>query len=154
MTFLRILLAITFVAIAQSGGAGEPKLSLKITAGSNQSLSPVQEAQRALWNDPMLRLMRAMDAELGHLLVGQPGGRTPPVISVGLGGGLPPRILSAAIETSLTPISEPPTAVVWPWLKEKEPAAPPMEAQLAQLLGDRLERRLGSAEVVEPRAGP
>lgn len=154
MSALRIFIAITLVAVTQTAWAGEPKFSLSIAAGSHQSLSPVQEAQRALWNDPMLRLMRAMDAEFGHLLVGQPGGRTPPVIAVGIGGGLPPRILSAAIENSLTPISEPPTAITWPWLKEKEPAAPPMEAQLAQLLGERLERRLGSAGVVNPRADP
>lgn len=147
MSFFRLFMAITLSVLAHSTWAGEPKFSLSITAGGHQSLSPLKEAQRALWNDPMIRLMRAMDAEVGHLLIGQPGGgRTPPLVSVGMGGGLPPRVLSAAIEHNLAGPSEPPTAIPWPWLKEKEPAPPPLEEELALLLGKRLERRLGSGE--------
>ncbi len=147
MSLLRLFMAITLLAFAQSTSAGEPRFSLSISAGTHQSLSPVQEAQLALWNDPMIRLMRAMDGEIGHLLIGQPGGgRTPPLVSVGLGGGLPPRILTAAIEQNLAGTTEPPAAITWPWLKENEPAPPPMEEQLALLLGERLERRLGSSD--------
>jgi len=144
---LRLFMAITLLALVQSTWAGEPKFSLSISAGSHQSLSPLQEAQRALWNDPMIRLMRAMDAEVGHLLIGQPGGgRTPPLVSVGMGAGLPPRVLSAAIEHNLAGSTEPPTAVAWPWLKENEPTPPPLEEQLALFLGNRLEQRLGSGD--------
>lgn len=149
----RLFITVVLLGCASLTWAGDPKISLSITAGQERSSSPAQEAQRALWNDPMIRLMRAMDAEFGHLLVGQPGGRTPPVFVVGVGGGLPPRILSAAIENSLTPISEPPAAVIWPWTKENEPAPPPMEEQLALLLGQRLEQTLesrGSASTVDP----
>ena len=138
----RFFVGVMLLACAGSNWAGEPRFSLRITTHDRPS-SPAQEAQSALWNDPMIRLMRAMDADFGHLLVGQPGGRTPPVFVMGFGGGLPPRILSAAIESSLTPISEPPVAVVWPWIKENEPAPPPMEEQLALLLGQRLERMPG-----------
>jgi hypothetical protein len=138
-------MAITVLALAHTTWAGEPHFSLSISADGHRSSSPAQEAQRALWNDPMIRLMRAMDAEVGHLMIGQPGGgRTPPLFSIGMGGGLPPRILSAAIETSLAGSIEPPTAVAWPWLDENEPTPPPMEEQLALLLGKRLEQRLGS----------
>ncbi len=145
MSLLRLFMAITLVTFAQSTWAGEPRFSLSISAGTHQSLSPVQEAQLALWNDPMIRLMRAMNAEFGHLMIGQPGGgRTPPLVSIGMGGGLPPRVLSAAIEHNLAGSPEPPTAVAWPWLKENEPAPPPMEEQLALLLGERLEQRMGS----------
>ena len=140
----KVFIAVVLLGCAGQTWAGEPKVSLSITAGQSRSSTPAQQARMALWNDPMIRLMRGMDAEFGHLLVGQPGGRTPPVFVVGVGGGLPPRILSAAIENSLTPISEPSAAVVWPWSKENEPAPPPMEEQLALLLGQRLEQRLGS----------
>jgi len=147
MSWLRFSMGITFLALVHSTWAGEPKFSLSISAGSHRSLSPVQEAQLALWNDPMVRLMRAMDAEVGHLLIGQPGGgRTPPLVSVGMGAGIPPRVLSAAIEHNLAGPTEPPTAVAWPWLKKNEPTPPPMEEQLALLLGERLERRLGSED--------
>jgi hypothetical protein len=142
---LRFFMAITLLIFAHTTWAGDPHFSLSISADGHRSSSPAQEAQRALWNDPMIRLRRAMDAEIGHLLIGQPGGgRTPPLVSIGMGGGLPPRILSAAIETNLAASIEPPTAVAWPWLDENEPTPPPMEEQLALLLGKRLEQRLGS----------
>ncbi len=145
MSVFRLFMAITLLGLAHPTWAGEASFSLNISAGSRRSLSPAQEARLALWNDPMIRLMRAMDAEVGHLLIGQPGGgRTPPLISVGVGGGLPPRILSASIEHNLARSIEPPTAIAWPWLKENEPTPPPMEEQLALLLGERLEQRLGS----------
>ena len=145
MLKLRFCLAITLLGLAHPTWAGDTSFSLSISAGSHRSMSPAQEAQLALWNDPMIRLMRAMNAEIGHLLVGQPGGGiTPPLVSVGVGSGLPPRILSASIEHNLARSTEPPTAIAWPWLKENEPTPPPMEEQLALLLGERLEQRLGS----------
>ncbi|RLE22205.1 MAG: hypothetical protein DRJ65_14400 [Acidobacteria bacterium] len=154
MLALRLFLAITLLGLAHPAWAGETSFSLSLSAGGHRSLSPAQEAQLALWNDPMNRLIYAMDAEIGHLLIGQPGGgRTPPLISVGVGGGLPPRILSASIEHNLARSTEPPTAVAWPWLKENEPTPPPMEEQLALLLGERLEQSLesrGQASTVVP----
>ncbi len=155
MSILRYILAITLLGLAHPIWAGDASFSLRISAGSGESLSPAQEAQMALWNDPMIRLMRAMDADLGHLLIGQPGGgRTPPLISVGVGGGLPPRVLTASIERNLAKSTEPPTAIAWPWHKENEPTPPPMEEQLALLLGKRLERRLGSKAVSQVDTPP
>lgn len=145
MSVFRLFVAITLLSLAQPTWAGDASFSLSLSAGSHRSMSPTQEAQMALWNDPMLRLMRAMNAEVGQLMIGQPGGgMTPPLISVGVGGGLPPRILSASIEHNLARSTEPPTAIAWPWLKENEPTPPPMEEQLALLLGERLEQQLGS----------
>ncbi|MCK5378582.1 MAG: hypothetical protein KAJ78_04225 [Acidobacteria bacterium] len=146
MSMFRLFMAITLLGLAHPTWAGEPRFSLSINVGGRQSLSPAQEAQLALWNDPMIRLMRAMDAEFGHLLIGQPGGRTPPLIAIGVGGGLPPRVLSASIEHNLARSTEPPAAIAWPWLKENEPTPPPMEEQLALLLGERLEQRLASGD--------
>ena len=142
----RLFMAITLLGLAHSTWAGEPRFSLNINVGSQRSSSPAKEAQLALWNDPMIRLMRAMDAEFGHLLIGQPGGRTPPLISIGFGGGIPPRILTASIENSLAKTTEAPTAIAWPWINENEPPPPPMEEQLALLLGKRLEQRLASGD--------
>lgn len=127
--------------------AGEPRFSLHLRATTvPRSLSPTQQAQMALWNDPMVRLMRTMDAELGHLMVGQPGGRTPPLIMAGLGGGLPPRILASAFEHSFSRAVEPPPVIQWPWSESDDTNPPPMEEELARLLGQRLERRLGGRE--------
>jgi len=144
-SILGFFTVIGLLALVQTTWAGDTSFSLSLSTGGHQSLSPAQEAQMALWNDPMIRLMRAMDADLGHLLIGQPGGgRTPPLISVGVGGGLPPRILTASIERNLSKATEPPTAIAWPWHKENEPTPPPMEEQLALLLGKRLETSFAS----------
>lgn len=140
-------LAIALLTAAAAVQAGEPRFSLNLRATSvPRSLSPNQQAQLALWNDPMVRLMRTMDAELGHLMAGQPGGRTPPVIMVGFGGGQPPRILATAFEHNLPRTIEPPPVIQWPWADRDEPAPPPMEEEFARLLGQRLECRLGGRE--------
>lgn len=146
----RLLFAALVLGVASVSAAGEPHFKLSLSAGGQRAASPTQEAQAALWSDPMVRLMLAMDSEVGHVLIGQPGGRTPPLIRAGLRSGVSPRILSAAIDHSLSGSAEPPTAVAWPWSKNNEPAAPPMEEQLAQLLARRLERQVLSGSTEGP----
>ena len=137
------LLLLCFVIGAVPAAGGEPRFSLNIHAGAGSHGDPVKEAQQALWNDPMIRLMRAADAELGHLLVGQPGGRTPPAIVVGFRAGLPPHILGAALENSFPRTAEPTVTWRWPWAQQPEDASPTLDEVLALQLGQMLEQRIG-----------
>lgn len=142
MGTVRTLFICILVAAAQAIG-GEPRFSLNIHAGGGPTVDPSAEAQRALWNDPMIRLMRAADAEFGHLLVGQPGGRTPPAIVVGFRAGVPPHILGAAIENSLPRTAEPTVTWQWPWAPQPEDPSPALDELIALQLGQRLEQRVG-----------
>ena len=87
----------------------------------------------------MVQLMRAADVELGRLLVGQPGGRTPPAIVVGFRAGLPPHILGAALESSFPRTAEPTVTWQWPWALQPEEPSPTLDETLALQLGQRLE---------------
>ena len=139
--------AVGLVALLAAGlcQAGERRFSLNLSASAGRgSLSAAQEAQLALWNDPMIRIRRAMDIEMGRILLGQPGGRTPPLFSVAVGGGQPPRVIRASFENNLARTTVPPPAIAWPWLEIEEPEQPSMEEQLGLLLGRRLEQKLGS----------
>jgi len=139
---IRALMICLLVTAAPAAG-GEPRFSLNLQASVSPADWPADEAQRALWNDPMARLVRAADVELGRLLVGQPGGRTPPVVAVGFRPGLPPRILAAAFENNLPRMAEPTTTWQWPWAPQTRSSSPDLDELIALQLGQRLEQRIG-----------
>ena len=91
-----------FLGILSTGSiwAGDLEFSLRINGMSSGS-SPAHEAAMALWNDPMNHLIRDTNAELGRILVGQPGGMTAPLIGVSFRYGVPPAVISGIIENSL-----------------------------------------------------
>ncbi len=138
---MKRILILCFLVAAVPVAAGEPRFSLNIHSSSTSFSDPSEEAKDAIWNDPMVQLMRAADAEFGHLLVGQPGGRTPPAIVVGYRAGLPPHILGAALENSLPRTAEPAVTWQWPWAPRSETNAPALDELLALQLGQRLEQR-------------
>jgi len=80
--------------------AGDLEFSLRIN-GLGSGSSPAHEAAMALWADPMNRLIRDTNAELGRILVGQPGGMTAPLIGVSFRYGVPPAVISGIIENAL-----------------------------------------------------
>ncbi len=138
--------------------AGEIEFSLNLTVDTLRKAAAVEAAQEALWNDPMVRLMQAMDAEVGHVMLGQPGSRTPPLISIGVGPGVSPHVIAAAIERSLSHQIEPPAAFVLKWndedKKDEGPAPPPMEEELALGLGRLLEQQVGATTGLSDSSTP
>ena len=118
---------------------------MEIRTSGHPHLSAPEEARQALWSDPMLRLTRAADAELGHLLIGQPGGRTPPAFVIGFRPGVPPQILGASIESSLPRTSTFKTSIPWPWAHDKDTEGPTLEEELALELGSRLQSSWATA---------
>lgn len=133
------LILVGTMLFAGFAGADEPRFSLEVSTGGHPHLGVADEARKALWNDPMARLMRAADAEFGHLLIGQPGGRTPPAIVVGFRAGVPPHIIGASIESNL--VSRTPShnvAIPWPWTSRTPENETSMEEGFALELAERL----------------
>lgn len=97
----QVLVALGFcLGIGSAADAGDLHFSLRIN-NIESSRSPAAEAAAALWNDPMNRLLRDTNAELGHILLGQPGGITAPVLSIKFQAGVQPEIIARIIENSL-----------------------------------------------------
>lgn len=140
---MKRILVILVMVFTLPAAAGEPRFSLSISGGGSSVGTISEEAQRALWNDPMAKLMRAADIELGRILVGQPGGRTPPAFLVGVTPGQPLHILGAAFENNLPKTAEPTTIWQWPWAPKTDEAHPTLEETFSFQLGQRLEQQVG-----------
>jgi len=103
LRFSRLLMLPLIVCVPAWTGnarAGDLKFSLRIDNFST-SRDPAHEAAMALWNDPMNRLIRDANAELGRILVGQPGGMAAPVISIGFQAGVQPAVIAGIIDNSI-----------------------------------------------------
>jgi len=134
-----------FCLASAVAAADEPTFTLEIQTGGG-SANQAEEAAKALWDDPMARLMRAADAELGHLLIGQPGGRTPPILLVGFRSGVSPYIINASIERNLSSrTTSRTTTIPWPWATPDKPTGLSLEEGLALDLAERLGRRRATA---------
>jgi len=154
-----LILSTLFIAVSGHWGvAGESGFSLNLTVDTLRKAAAVEAAQEALWNDPMVRLMLAMDAEVGHVMLGQPGSRTPPLISIGVGPGVSPHVIAAAIERSLSHQIEPPAAFTLKWndedKKDEGPTPPPIEEELALGLGRLLEQQVGATTGLSDSSTP
>jgi hypothetical protein len=140
------LLCFAMLVTCAAAQADEPRFSLEIHSGGHPQLDVAAEARKALWEDPMARLMRAADAEFGHLLIGQPGARTPPVIVVGFRPGVAPHIIGASIESNLASRTVVHSVTIpWPWISEHADEELSLEQGFAVDLANRLATSFATA---------
>jgi hypothetical protein len=141
VAFALSALALTGVARAQTDF--DLKLENEL---QRRPVDPRTENRLAQWNSPMGRLMYQMQQQHGSLMRGnQPGG------SVGLGfrvkwqGGVGFDLVASPLDSGIELYERSLAVVRWPW---REPTDPVMsiEQQVSNLLGRRLQSRLGGSE--------
>lgn len=104
---------------------------------------PRTEARLAQWNSPTGRVeahVRQEQAMLGRS--GLVGGWSPGVaVRVGFVKGLPPRVITAVLDGGIERYEQAVAVVRWPWDESDATggAALPLDRQLGELLGRRLE---------------
>jgi len=123
--------------------AGDLQFSLRINSFQSGH-DPAQEAASALWNDPMNQLIRATNAELGRLLVGQPGGVSAPVIAVGFQAGIQPRVIARVIDSAIVFSDQ--TVIRLPWDEPETDAE--FERRFIEEFSRRLQSHVGSSTTV------
>lgn len=137
------LVTLCLTAVPLLAGAGDAKFSLNI---NNIPLTsrpdPRTEARLAQWNDPMGRLMYQFNQQQSWIMRGtMPGSdrATGAVVRLKAQNGLPLGLVSTSVQSGLDVAGRKEIAVRWPWSDDPEP--PPLEEQLAILLGNRLTPR-------------
>ncbi len=100
----------------------------------------------ALWDDPMNRLIRDTNAELGRILVGQPGGMTAPLIGISFRAGVPPAIIAGVIENSLISSQREVTKLDW----DSPPTDEEFQEQFIREFTQRLEAAVGRRDEERP----
>jgi len=139
----RALAALCFVALPALAAAGEAKFSLKldgIPLGPRPDART--EARLAEWNDPMGRLLYHFNQQQSWIVRGtMPGSDRAAGAAVRLKAqqGLPLRLVTTIVDGGLDSAAGRELVVRWPW--SDEPTPPPLDEQLAQLLGERLSPR-------------
>ena len=125
--------------------AGDLQFSLRID-GFVSGGNPAHEAAMALWNDPMNRLMRDTNAELGRILVGQPGGMAAPLIGISFRGGVEPEIIAGIIDNSLLFSRQEIAKLNW----DTPPSDEEFQRQFIEDFAHRLEAAAGLKKTPEP----
>lgn len=139
----RAIAALCFAALPALAAAGETKFSLKLDGiPLGPRPDPATEARLAEWNDPMGRLLYHFNQQQSWIVRGtMPGGDRAAGAAVRLKAqrGLPLRLVTTIVDGGLDRAAGRELVVRWPW--SDEPAPPPLDEQLAQLLGERLSPR-------------
>ena len=138
----RILTIIAFLIAPNFSGAADVDFSLNIDQISlTPRPTPKKEAQLAVWNSPMGRLMHNFNQQQAWVMRGtMPGGERVNglAVSVKAQNGLPLDVLTSTMQAN-TSVSESRVAVVrWPWSEDEKDPVMSLDEQLSVLLGQRL----------------
>lgn len=135
-----IVLVAALVTAAGIATAGD--FTLDLDALDLQPRDPRTEARLAGWNSPLGRVAYQVAGEQARLgrggLVGTPGGLVAGVRLQRRMGGL--QLVTGTLEGGTTRSEQTVKVIRWPWHEADEPAPPPLDQQLAVMLGRRLER--------------
>ena len=139
----RILIIIGIAMLASTAAlAGDVDFSIKIGEFPiTERLDPKIEARRALWNDPMGRLMYHFNQQQSWIMRGtMPGSERVGGVAVRVKAqpGVPLAVLTDSMQNSFTFGKETLEEIRWPWIDEEELSEMTLEQRLAVLLGRRL----------------
>ena len=139
----RTLAMLVLAAAPALAGAADATFSLKLDEiPLSPRPDPQTEARLALWNDPMGRLLYQFNQQQSWMMRGNMPGSdraTGAAIRVKAQPGLPLGLVTTAVQAGLDLAGRSEIRIRWPWSDEPEP--PPLEEQLALLLGERLTPR-------------
>jgi hypothetical protein len=139
----RTLAILVLVAAPALAGAADVTFSLKLDEiPLSPRPDPRTEARLALWNDPMGRLLHQFNQQQSWIMRGtMPGGdrATGAAVRVKAQQGLPLGLVTTSVQAGLDLAGRSEIRIRWPWSDDPEP--PPLEEQLALLLGERLTPR-------------
>lgn len=139
----RTLVMLVLAAAPILAGAADVTFSLKLDEiPLSPRPDPQTEARLAQWNDPMGRLLYQFNQQQSWIMRGtMPGAdrATGAAVRVKAQQGLPLGLVTTAVQAGLDLAGRREIRIRWPWSDEPEP--PPIEEQLALLLGERLTPR-------------
>lgn len=126
--------------IAATAAAGDSTFSLHLNEiPLTPRLDPRTEARRALWNDPMGRLMYQFNQQQSWIMRGTAPGTdraTGAALRIKAQNGLPLNLVATMTRGGSDLMGRREIAIPWPWSDEKE--QPALDEQIAILLGERL----------------
>jgi hypothetical protein len=139
----RVLAILVLAAAPALAGAADATFSLKLDEiPLSPRPDPQTEARLALWNDPMGRLLYQFNQQQSWIMRGtMPGSdrATGAAVRIKAQPGLPLNLVATSVQAGFDMVGRQEISIPWPW--RDEPAPPPLEEQLAVLLGERLTPR-------------
>ena len=128
------------LAVAAPTVAADQEFTLGLDRLDLSPLDPRTQARLAQWNDPMGRVTAHVQQQQAEILRGgQPGGSGGIAFRVKLQSGFRPRLLVAWVDGGVEQYERAMGVIRWPW-QEADESVPPLDEQLAILLGRRLEQ--------------
>jgi hypothetical protein len=147
--------AVSMAALAVAAApavASDREFTLGLDRLDLSSLDPRTQARLAQWDDPMGRVTAHVQQQQADIMRGgQPGGSGGIAFRVKLQSGFRPRLLVASVDGGVEQYERAMGVIRWPW-QETEETVPPLDEQLAILLGRRLEQ--ASFGNQDPPGGP
>ena len=141
---MRHALIILGMGILGSTSALAGDVDFSVTIGEfpvTERLDPRTEARRALWNDPMGRLMYHFNQQQSWVMRGtMPGSEraSGAAVRVKAQAGVPLTLLTDSMQNSFRFGKDDLTEIRWPWIDEESLSGMTLEQQLSVLLGRRL----------------
>ena len=137
---VRAVVMAALVTVTAPAGATDREFTLGLDRLDPASLDPRTQARLAQWNDPMGRVTAHVQQQQAEILRGgQPGGSGGIAFRVKLQSGFRPRLSVAWVDGGVDQYERAMGVIRWPW-QEADDTVPPLDEQLAILLGRRLEQ--------------
>lgn len=135
-----LVTAICALIAPATAGASDSRFSLRLDEIQLQPrLDPKTEARRAMWNDPMGRLVHQFHQQQSWIMRGTAPGSdrtTGAAVRLKAQNGLPLNLVATMTRGGLDLMGRTELAIPWPWSDDEDP--PPLDEQIAVMLGERL----------------